>query len=236
MKQGTESQIKGVEKDTKEFLWTTGNVFYIVSLFFLIFFLVNSSNWFGAKLDTMSIIVYLGLILGFMRLADLNKTDILTFKTETKWQNTWKPRSLLTQSFFVLCGFSFTWAVMLVLLYTGNIKTDTIVRSQAFGLMSFFFIVAFVEEVVFRGILVNMIKDGTKNQIILYGITQGAFALFHGAVYGWNARTIGFAFGAGCVWLYIAQKYGLGFTIGSHWLYDSFLAGITSGGITGSLS
>lgn len=224
-----------IRDESKKLLWTSGRSFYAVALLFMAFFLVNSSNWFGARLDTNSILIYAFLPIFLMFILGV-KPEALDDMVDLKLSKKWKPTSLVSQSFYVIMGIFATMTIMMVMYNVGYGSFGTTPKYQAFGLLSYLLIsVAVSEEIIFRGILPHVINKRANNLLVAWIISQGAFALFHGAVYSWNVQTMFTAFIIGSIWFFVSRRYGLAMTIGSHFAYNGCVTGILVWKMTGGI-
>lgn len=91
------------------------------------------------------------------------------------------------------------------------------------------------ETYMFHGIVPMFtemtVKKSQYSQWIMYGVSQGIFALFHYAATGGSAGSMAFIFGMGVILLYIARNYGLPAAAGVHFAWNMAVLGILLFGV-----
>ena len=97
------------------------------------------------------------------------------------------------------------------------------------------FFVAPAEEMAFRFIIPNIIKnrlkkaDGKDHWLEAGIVSAVLFAGFHWTAYQGSINSVIVALVIGLIWMVVYQKWGLGATIGSHASYNLLVSGILTG-------
>ena len=87
-------------------------------------------------------------------------------------------------------------------------------------------IVAASEEIIFRGILLEIFHQ--IHWLIAVIVTSVLFALFHYAVYGGSLVAMMMAFGLGMIFALCVYRWNIGVSVGLHFAWNSYVFGATA--------
>lgn len=135
-------------------------------------------------------------------------------------------------SVFAFLG-SFYVFGLLFLSYEGRVDETFItgfLTNPSF-LFTYMFVVAFMEELIFRVGIINLLKSKSKNLFAVYFVSSSIFALYHYYKYSSELSLVFFAFIAGLLFTWLKEKQTFGslpsfpVAVALHLVYNLFAVG-----------
>lgn len=181
------------------------------------FLLVNAKIFFPNNTGYWQSVILVYIVLEVL-IASIPKTrrDIFSISFVKAW-----PKMLL------FAGITFAALTLFNIVSLGGKFVLPVLTPIIIGvLLVHGFIVAVVEETIFRDLLLDIGRKIGLAIILIAVITSVLFALFHFGVYGGNWISLSWAFILGIIFFYTARKFGLGAAMGVHWGYNVWVLGL----------
>ena len=192
----------------------------------LLFLWINGAAWWGPFWESQTAQAYIIML-------------VLVLVAASQMKSTWVSQAKLSPSLLAFwTAFLMSLAALFVAdeyVFGGQLKGPMMATTALYP--AFFlhaFLVAPVEETIFRG----MLKDYTKGWRLYFVplspvVTSACFALFHINVYGSEVMSLWWAFIMGFVFYYVTElriwkgrgKLGVPGSIGAHLCYNLFVLG-----------
>ena len=202
--------------------------FFVFSLFWIIFILFNSSFFSSTSLQAdqlrnsiVFLVIFFLIVIAFIK----NKTSFFKEVNETK-------------GFMGLFSFlsSFILFGILFVSLEGQLNTDFVngfLLDPQF-LFTYMFIIAFLEEAIFRLGIIELFKTKTKNLLAIYTASAFIFAIYHTIKYNFDIGALIFAFfaGLGFIWIHRKGRFGsiptFPVAVALHMVYNLYSVGALS--------
>jgi len=205
------------------------SVLFLIQAFFLVNYRSFAPSGFSFEVGVLYIILCLGFVL-------YNYHQRMTRRVVTE-VDVW------SASLNALIGFMITWAAVLgIYVLAFGMEMGSVAQPAVMGLiLTQCLFVAPSEELIFRGIMPEVLESKIPFKWIALIISQVLFAVFHFSAYGGSWEAMGVAFVMGMIWVSAyrwrpwflgGKRLGIGFTIGSHAAYNLVLSGLLVGNVT----